>query len=106
METKINQEALPEMKTINGEEIFGSGDITIETETITEDTVTEWGFTKNTGTYTKPSSGIPASDLTSSVQSSLDNADSAVQSDGTVASIVAVSSMPSSPAANTLYVVI
>ena len=30
---------------------------------VTESTVSGWGFTKNTGTYSKPSSGIPASDL-------------------------------------------
>jgi hypothetical protein len=30
---------------------------------VTESTVSGWGFTKNTGTYSKPSGGIPASDL-------------------------------------------
>ena len=34
---------------------------------VTEQTVAGWGFTKNTGTYTKPASGIPASDLASGV---------------------------------------
>lgn len=33
------------------------------------------GFTKNTGTYTKPSTGIPKSDLASDVQTSLSRAD-------------------------------
>lgn len=34
---------------------------------VTEATVSGWGFTKNTGTYIKPSGGIPASDLASGV---------------------------------------
>lgn len=34
---------------------------------VTEATVSGWGFTKNTGTYIKPSDGIPASDLASGV---------------------------------------
>lgn len=33
---------------------------------VTESTVSGWGFTKNTGTYSKPSGGIPASDLAQS----------------------------------------
>lgn len=47
---------------------------------ITESTVSGWGFTKNTGTYSKPSDGIPKSDLASAVQTSLDKADTALQS--------------------------
>ena len=46
---------------------------------VTQQTVADWGFTKNTGTYSKPSGGIPKSDLTQAVQSSLDKADSALQ---------------------------
>ena len=46
---------------------------------VTESTVSGWGFTKNTGTYSKPSSGIPKTDLASSVQTSLGKADSALQ---------------------------
>lgn len=46
---------------------------------VTEQTVTNWGFTKNTGDYSKPSTGIPKSDLDSDVQSSLDKADTALQ---------------------------
>ncbi len=38
------------------------------------------GFTKNRGTYSKPSGGIPKSDLAQAVQSSLGKADSALQS--------------------------
>lgn len=37
------------------------------------------GYTKNTGTYIKPTTGIPKSDLASSVQASLDKADTALQ---------------------------
>ena len=48
---------------------------------ITESTVSGWGFTKNTGTYSKPSGGIPKSDLASDVQSALGKAESAVQRD-------------------------
>lgn len=45
----------------------------------TESTVAGWGFTKNTGTYSKPSSGIPKTDLSDDVQGSLGKADSALQ---------------------------
>jgi hypothetical protein len=47
---------------------------------VTEQTVSDWGFTKNTGTYSKPSGGIPKSDLASAVQTSLEKADTALQS--------------------------
>lgn len=47
---------------------------------ITESTVSGWGFTKNTGTYSKPSDGIPKSDLASAIQTSLNRADTALQS--------------------------
>lgn len=47
---------------------------------ITEQVILSWGFTKNTGTYSKPSGGIPKSDLASSVQTSLGKADTALQS--------------------------
>lgn len=47
---------------------------------VTESTVSGWGFTKNTGTYSKPSGGIPKSDLASAVQTSLDKAETALQS--------------------------
>lgn len=46
---------------------------------VTESTVSGWGFTKNTGTYSKPSSGIPKSDLASDVQNSLEKAANALQ---------------------------
>lgn len=44
---------------------------------VTESTVSGWGFTKNTGTYSKPTGGIPKNDLSSAVQASLDKADAA-----------------------------
>lgn len=47
---------------------------------VTESTVSGWGFTKNTGTYSKPSTGIPKNDLSSNVQTSLNKADTALQS--------------------------
>ena len=47
---------------------------------VTESTVSGWGFTKNTGTYSKPSGGIPKSDLANTVQTSLSKADTALQS--------------------------
>jgi hypothetical protein len=47
---------------------------------VTETTVSNWGFTKNTGTYSKPNGGIPKSDLSSTVQTSLGKADTALQS--------------------------
>lgn len=34
---------------------------------VTESTVSGWGFTKSTGTYSKPSTGIPKSDLASDI---------------------------------------
>ena len=40
---------------------------------ITEQVMTEWGFTKNTGDYTKPESGIPESDLAQDVRDKLNN---------------------------------
>ena len=46
---------------------------------VTETIVSNWGFTKNTGTYSKPGNGIPKGDLESAVQTSLGKADSAVQ---------------------------
>ena len=42
--------------------------------------VAEKGFTKNTGTYSKPAGGIPKTDLSGAVQASLGKADTALQS--------------------------
>lgn len=46
---------------------------------VTEQTVSGWGFTKNTGTYSKPTDGIPKSDLANDVQASLGKAETALQ---------------------------
>lgn len=45
-----------------------------------EEDVAAKGFTKNTGTYSKPSGGIPKTDLSDAVQASLEKADTALQS--------------------------
>lgn len=45
-----------------------------------EEDVAAKGFTKNTGTYSKPAGGIPKTDLSDAVQASLGNADTALQS--------------------------
>lgn len=44
---------------------------------VTETTVSNWGFTKTSGTYSKPSGGIPKTDLVTDVQTTLTNADTA-----------------------------
>lgn len=55
-------------------------DLSNKPSEVTESTVSNWGFTKNTGTYSKPSGGIPKTDLASAVQTSLGKADTAIQS--------------------------
>lgn len=55
---------------------------------VTESTVSGWGFTKNTGTYSKPSGGIPKTDLASAVQTSLGKADTALQEHQSLANYV------------------
>ena len=45
-----------------------------------EEDVAAKGFTKNTGTYSKPADGIPKTDLSDAVQASLGRADTALQS--------------------------
>ena len=101
------------IKTVNGESILGSGDITIEVgTTLTEADIVAMGFTKNTGTYSKPSGGIPKTDLASAVQTSLGKADTALQSyteqyKGTITGVsangtsVATSGVANIPAAST-----
>lgn len=44
-------------------------------DAVTEGTVSGWGFTKNTGTYSKPTGGIPKADLAQAVQAVIDKAD-------------------------------
>ena len=48
-------------------------------DAVTEQTVSGWGFTKNTGTYSKPTGGIPKTDLANDVQASLGKAETALQ---------------------------
>lgn len=54
-------------------------DLTNKPTIPTSSIVSDWGFTKNTGTYSKPSDGIPKSDMDTNVKSSLEKADSALQ---------------------------
>lgn len=56
---------------LNAEDVGALPDDTPIPAAVTEQTVSGWGFTKNTGTYSKPSGGIPKSDLASAVQESL-----------------------------------
>ena len=64
----------------NKSDFSGSyNDLEDKPEEVTESTVSGWGFTKNTGTYTKPIGGIPKTDMSSEVQSSLEKADTAIQ---------------------------
>ena len=58
----------------------GTGGEGGEVQKTTEAEILAMGFTKNTGTYSKPSTGIPKSDLASDVLSSLGKADTALQS--------------------------
>jgi hypothetical protein len=48
---------------------------------LSEEDIIAMGFTKNTGTYSKPSGGIPKADLANDVQSVLDHAINAVVKD-------------------------
>lgn len=65
---------------LNANDVGALPDDTPIPAAVTEQTVSGWGFTKNTGTYSKPSGGIPKSDLASAVQASLGKADTALQS--------------------------
>lgn len=68
-----------------GAVVLGASDVgalpsdTVIPPAVTEQDVAGWGFTKNTGDYTKPSTGIPKTDLASDVQTSLGKADTALQ---------------------------
>ena len=55
---------------------------------ITEENVSNWGFTKNTGTYSKPLNGIPKTDLSTDIQASLSKADTALQTHQSLADYV------------------
>lgn len=88
-----------EVVKVNGTALTPDSDKAVDVTVPTESTVSGWGFTKNTGTYSKPSGGIPSSDLASAVQTSLGKADTALQSytetDPTVPSWAKASSKPS-----------
>ena len=85
--------------TLDASDVGALPDDTVIPSEVTEQTVSDWGFTKNTGTYSKPSGGIPKTDLSSDVQTSLGKADTALQSftesDPTVPSWAKQQSKPS-----------
>lgn len=55
--------------------------------------------------YSKPSSGIPKTDLASAVQTSLGKADNAMQKNTAITDIQYVTALPSNPNATTLYLI-
>lgn len=69
-----------EIVKVNGSALTPDASKAVDVPVPTETTVSGWGFTKNTGTYSKPSGGIPKTDLASAVQTSLGKADTALQS--------------------------
>ena len=95
----------PDFKTINHQSIIGTGDIEIQGGGGTQ-VQADWEQNDNTqpdyikhkpDVYSKPSTGIPSTDLSSAVQTSLGKADTALQSetDPTVPSWAKASSKPS-----------
>lgn len=92
------EENVIEIVKVNGTALTPDANKAVDVPVPTESTVSGWGFTKNTGTYSKPSGGIPATDLASAVQTSLGKADTALQSytetDPTVPSWAKASSKP------------
>jgi hypothetical protein len=95
----------PDFKTINGESIIGTGDIVIQGGGGTQ-IQSDWNQSDSTkvdyiknkpDVYEKPSTGIPSTDLSSAVQTSLGKADTAIQTetDPTVPSWAKASSKPS-----------
>lgn len=95
----------PDFKTINGESIIGTGDIVIQGGGGTQ-IQSDWDQSDSTkvdyiknkpDVYEKPSTGIPSTDLSSAVQTSLGKADTALQTetDPTVPSWAKASSKPS-----------
>lgn len=70
-----------------------------------DSTVAGWGYTKNTGTYSKPANGIPSTDLDAAVQASLGKADTALQNHQDISgkeNITAVVSKTSADTSQTL----
>lgn len=73
---KVNQEGLFVKDVIAGNHVLSNkANVSDIPDAVTESTVSEWGFTKNTGTYSKPSGGIPKTDLASDVQTSISKID-------------------------------
>lgn len=70
-----------------------------------EEDVAAKGFTKNTGTYSKPSGGIPKTDLSAGVQTSLGKADSALPVTGGTATGTIVAPVLSTGDNDTGYLV-
>ena len=86
--------------SVNGQ--TGAVTLTIPSA-VTESTVAGWGFTKNTGTYSKPSGGIPASDLAAGVIPTVPTNVSAFTNDAgyiTNASVVTIYSGSSAPSSS------
>ena len=114
MATRLNPNAI-EPGTITSEMLNSEVIENIKSEiggSLTEEDIANMGFTKNTGTYSKPSGGIPKTDLASAVQTSLGKADTALQSyteqyKGTITGVsangtsVATSGVANIPAAST-----
>lgn len=80
------------IKTINNESILGNGNITVQTSITTDATPTSGStnpvqsggvYTALSTKYEWPSGGIPSTDMTSAVQTSLGKADTAYQKPGT-----------------------
>ena len=92
------EENVIEIVKVNGTALTPDSNKAVDVTVPTETTVTNWGFTKNTGTYSKPAGGIPKTDLATAVQTSLGKADTALQSytetDPTVPSWAKQSSKP------------
>ena len=80
LEAKPGLDKVGTITSINNQTPDSQGNIALNIPSpVSEATVSGWGFTKNTGTYSKPSGGIPKTDLASAVQTSLTNADNAVK---------------------------
>lgn len=69
------QPTISDLATIRSNASAGAAKISC-----TDPQVGSYGYTKNTGTYSKPTGGIPKTDLSASIQSSLDKAETAIQS--------------------------
>lgn len=80
LEAKPGLDKVGTITSINNQTPDSQGNIALNIPSpVSEATVSGWGFTKNTGTYNKPSGGIPKTDLANAVQTSLTNADNAVK---------------------------